>query len=117
MLDAQAIAELRAEGDGLLDELIGMLLEQLPEALKALSEAAARKDADAVAFQAHRLKGSVSNFGAHAMCLLCKSVEMAAKVGDLAQTESLLDSLKTEGERLHRALQRERKTAPGASAA
>jgi two-component system sensor histidine kinase/response regulator len=117
VLDAQAIAELRAEGDGLLDGLIEMLLEQLPEALKALSEAAARQDTDAVAFQAHRLKGSVINFGAHAMSLLCQSVEMAAKAGDLAQTESLLDSLKTEAERLRRALQRERRAAPGASAA
>jgi HPt (histidine-containing phosphotransfer) domain-containing protein len=85
--------------------------------LKALSEAAARQDTDAVAFQAHRLKGSVINFGAHAMSLLCQSVEMAAKAGDLAQTESLLDSLKTEAERLRRALQRERRAAPGASAA
>jgi two-component system sensor histidine kinase/response regulator len=116
-LDAHAVAELRAEGDGLLDELIGMFLEQLPTALAAIAKALAGKDWQAIAFHAHRLKGSVGNFGARAMTEICQSLETAAKAADLAQAESMFDRLEAEAERVRRAMEQERTAASGASAA
>jgi two-component system, sensor histidine kinase and response regulator len=117
-LDANAIADLRAEGNGLLDDLIAMFLEQLPVALIALAEALAAKDSQAIAFQAHRLKGGVSNFGALAMTELCQSLETAAKGGDFIGAESIFDRLKTEAERVRQALEHQRTAAPpGATAA
>jgi two-component system sensor histidine kinase/response regulator len=112
-LDGHAIADLRAEGEGLLDELIGMLLEQMPVALTAVADALACKDSQAIAFQAHKLKGGVSNFGARAMSELCQSLETAAKAGDFAQAESKFSRLKAEAERVGHALEQERAAAPG----
>ncbi len=116
-LDAHAIADLRAEGDGLLDDLIRMFLEQLPVALTALAEAVAGKDSQVIAFQAHRLKGGVSNFGALAMTEMCQSLETAAKAGDFVGAESIFDRLKTEAERVRQALEHQLTAPPGATAA
>jgi two-component system, sensor histidine kinase and response regulator len=116
-LDANAIADLRAEGNGLLDDLIAMFLEQLPMALTALAEAVAGKDSQAIAFHAHRLKGAVSNFGALAMTELCQSLETAAKAGDFIGAAYIFDRLKTVAERVRQALEQERTAPPGTNVA
>jgi two-component system, sensor histidine kinase and response regulator len=116
VLDPQAIADLRAEGNGLLDDLIAMFLEQLPAAMTALTEAVVGKDSKTIAFQAHRFKGGVANFGARTMTELCQSLEAAAKGGDFVRTQSILDELKSEADRVRHALEHERTASPGAAA-
>jgi len=76
VLDAAQLAQLRElpgrEGGTLLDDLVGMVLQELPVELARLHEAVARRDGAGVTQLAHRLAGSAANIGAIGLrqCLL-----------------------------------------------
>lgn len=73
-------AELRSrfEGKGdLLRRMIRIFSEQTPQLLARLRHAARRGDAPAVAWTAHTLKGSLSQFGANAAAELARQLEQA----------------------------------------
>lgn len=111
---AQVIGEVRREGAGeersLLDIVGGnvelfskvrdVFAKQTPELLAQMREAAAARDANALARHAHKLKGSLSNFprdnGAH----IAANVETAAQAGELEGIESMLQELEAAVARL-----------------
>ena len=54
----------RGRGRGLLKELVGLFLNEIPELLTDLRKAVKAGDANAIERAAHKLKGSVGNFAA-----------------------------------------------------
>jgi HPt (histidine-containing phosphotransfer) domain-containing protein len=79
VLDPAMVAELqalaRAAGTGLLARLHASFARDAPQRLAALRAAAAAGDADALAFNAHSLKGSAANLGATRVVELCSAIE------------------------------------------
>ncbi len=77
---------------------------QTPELLAGMRDAIARKDAEALAGHAHKLKGSMSYFPGERGADIARSVEQAARAGDLARAASLLPDLERAVIELERAL-------------
>jgi two-component system sensor histidine kinase/response regulator len=71
----------------------GRLLTQIRQDL-------AREAGLDVAEALHQLKGSSATFGARRLPSLCKTLELAARAGDLARVQAGLDELEAEFERL-----------------
>jgi CheY-like chemotaxis protein/HPt (histidine-containing phosphotransfer) domain-containing protein len=79
--DEAAVANLRALGDGFFDELATIYLDDAPQRLAAIRDAAANNDAAGVASAAHALKSSSGNIGAETMRQLCAALEAAGQQG------------------------------------
>ena len=87
-LDRQALSAIRALDDegstAVLDELIGMYLDEAPTHLMHLHEAAAAKDGAALSRVAHAFKSASQNVGARQLGDLCRHLERQSKAGELA---------------------------------
>lgn len=102
--DAGAVSLARIErlrgslpnGDSLVDELIDLLLSDLPKRLAAIAQAIERNDAAALALQAHALRGGAANFGASRLDELCAKLEQIGERGALGAAPTLLDELQRE---------------------
>jgi two-component system sensor histidine kinase/response regulator len=81
-IDVEALLRGLDGDEALLDELIGLFLEDLPGYRKSLGAAFVTGDADAVRRAAHGLKGAVANFAAECGDAV-REVEEAARRGDL----------------------------------
>jgi CheY-like chemotaxis protein/HPt (histidine-containing phosphotransfer) domain-containing protein len=68
----------------LLGEVASIFWEECPQLLAGIDAAITRGDAAALERTAHRLKGSVGNFGASTVCELARRLEAMGKAGDLA---------------------------------
>jgi PAS domain S-box-containing protein len=83
VLDATQLAQLRElpgrEGGTLLDELVGLVLQELPAEIARLHEAVARRDGGAVVQLAHRLAGSAVNIGAIGLKQSLQELEYAGR--------------------------------------
>ena len=95
----------RVDGDmELLQDLVDIFLEELPQRLVALRAALDQDDLEVVHEKAHSIKGSVSNFAAAA------AFEAASQVNDLARSgtrnglKQAIDVLEQEMSRLQPAL-------------
>jgi CheY-like chemotaxis protein/HPt (histidine-containing phosphotransfer) domain-containing protein len=64
-------------------EFIDLFLDDLPDRLTAIRGAIASEAAEALRATAHALKGSAAYMGAKTLSGICKSVEDAARAGDL----------------------------------
>lgn len=64
---------------GLLEEVVGDFLAQMPGYLDRLAEAAGAGDGPAIADAAHKVAGSAAYVGAEELCQAAKDVEAAAK--------------------------------------
>ena len=82
-IDVEVLAELRTVLGGELDRLIRLFLEDAPEHVAALEEAALRPDFDALREHAHSLKSSSANLGAMQLSAAAKRVELGARTGTL----------------------------------
>jgi PAS domain S-box-containing protein len=88
-LDQNALAQIRAlEEDGstaIIDELIGMYLEEAPLHLTALREAAKAKNGPELTRIAHAFKSASQNVGARHLGDLCRQLERQSKSGEIAE--------------------------------
>jgi CheY-like chemotaxis protein len=111
----------RVGGDAqLLSRMARTFLEDLPERLSKLQESIRQKDGEALAFDAHALKGSLSIFGADRAAGLCKELQehgKSARYPEAARTFATLKEAIAELEpNLRGYAERKRATVPGAPA-
>ncbi|HLL40933.1 MAG TPA: response regulator, partial [Rubrobacteraceae bacterium] len=83
----ESLRELQGEGEpDILEELVGMFLDDAPSQLETLKEAAEKGDTQSIERLAHTLKGSCGNMGAVRMEALYSELE------NMGRSESLLDA-------------------------
>jgi len=93
-----------AQGDRqLLNELLGIFLEESPVQLRALRDALADSDPAAVMRAAHTLKGSLRALRADPAAALAAELEALGRAGELAGAPGLAAALAVELERVRRA--------------
>jgi len=100
----EAVALSRVGGDfELLQEVVGLFLDDYPQSLTKIREALAAGDQDNLERQAHSLKGSVSTFGAKEAFEAAFELEKQGRSGDLSSAseglvrlEQALSALKPE---------------------
>jgi CheY-like chemotaxis protein/HPt (histidine-containing phosphotransfer) domain-containing protein len=97
VVDRAALDGLRAlqsaGAPGLLEKVLDSFLEDTPHQLADLRHAAQVGDAVRLTKLAHKLKGSVSNFGASRMVRVCTELETLGKNGDVGIAPQLLSDL------------------------
>ena len=97
VVDRAALDGLRAlqsaGAPGLLEKVLDSFLEDTPHQLADLRQAARVGDAVRLTRLAHKLKGSVSNFGASRMVRVCTELETLGKNGDVGIALQLLSDL------------------------
>ena len=99
------LRELQEEGEpDILEELIGLFLEDAPGQMAALGEAVKAGNARSVERIAHTLKGSSGNMGATRMAAICSELEDIGVSGDFSKAPDLLKRLKVESEHVREAL-------------
>ncbi len=84
------------EDDALVAVLLRAFVRRAPGMLADLDAAATAGDAPALAFAAHSLRGSALNVGADRLADLCRTLEDAARAGELGATGSVLRRLHAE---------------------
>ncbi len=93
-LDKATLSHIRAlEADGsssILDELIGMYLEEAPSHIANLREAAKAGSAAELGRIAHAFKSASANVGASQLSEICRQIERLSKAGELAQAAALV---------------------------
>ena len=92
--------------DGDLDflgNLVDLLVATLPDAMEDIRDSIEQRDCDRLRKAAHKLKGSVGNFGAHAAVELACRLE-TAESGNLTGVVETYTSLEEEIRRLRAAL-------------
>jgi HPt (histidine-containing phosphotransfer) domain-containing protein len=88
-----ALAELRERLDGddaLLRDMVQLFLEGLDERWAKLEEVVDGADMNAVHRQAHALKGSAANLGAHLLYEVMTELDSCAKAGETARLPETL---------------------------
>jgi HPt (histidine-containing phosphotransfer) domain-containing protein len=107
-LDARVIQELkdlqRPGGGDMFRELVGIFLAEIPARITGIRDAIRRRDVEAMASEAHRLKGSSQQMGATALVQLCNRIEAVGRRTRLAD-HALLAETEHEAERVRLALQ------------
>jgi len=88
----------------LLTEIAAAFLEYGPTTMAAAADALARGDADALAWSAHTLKGSLANFRADPPIESALALERCARDGDLAAAAEALRALQRQVDLLLEAL-------------
>jgi HPt (histidine-containing phosphotransfer) domain-containing protein len=90
----QSLQALEAAGEpGFLRELVSEFLAQAPSRIDAVRAAGARGDAQALEYEAHRLKGSCGSLGAFAMADCCDRLETLGRDGSCLGHAELLAGL------------------------
>jgi signal transduction histidine kinase/HPt (histidine-containing phosphotransfer) domain-containing protein len=84
----------------LLHKLATALLDEGPRRVADIRRAIARGDRQTLAFTAHKLKGSLSNFGAATAAEQAQQLEAMAQAGDLTQSDAACRALESEVERV-----------------
>ena len=96
-LDHKALANIRAlDEDGqtaVLDEVIGMYLDEAPQHLSLLRSAQQAGDAATMGRVAHAFKSSSLNVGAASLGELCRQLERQCKALDLQGSEPLVTAI------------------------
>jgi HPt (histidine-containing phosphotransfer) domain-containing protein len=98
--DRAILEQLRAEGDNLLAELVGIFESELKRRLDELTQALDARDCEAAARAAHTLKGSAATFGAKHMHELAGVIDQAARRGSLDEIRAVLADFRSECERV-----------------
>jgi len=87
----------RVEGDSeLFRDLLRLFAREAPATLDRLRISVERKDAAGIERAAHKLKGSLSNFGADDAIQAASRLETLARDGDLEPTRDALNNLEKE---------------------
>ena len=100
VLDPEVVEQLRALSQAgnsdLLAKLEASFARDTPVRLHALRAAVAGGDAEAVAFNAHTIKGSAANLGAVQVVAICRQIERPAGTRRGGIVEPLLAELERE---------------------
>jgi two-component system sensor histidine kinase/response regulator len=104
VIDAARIEVLRQTTAGLVDELIGIYIEEAPRRIAAIQDAVRGGDAAGLAAAAHGLRSSSGNVGATRVVELCGSLEAIGRAGGTAGAPELTEELMVEYARARRAL-------------
>jgi HPt (histidine-containing phosphotransfer) domain-containing protein len=92
-----ALAELSPEDpDGFLERMVSLFAKTGQEHVTAMWSALRDRRLDELAVRAHTLKSSAQQFGAEALALLCKEVELGARAGEVEPVETKLAALEAE---------------------
>ena len=91
---AEEVKKRLMDDDGLVASVLTVFKENMPEQIDALAEYCAASDFNAVARQAHSIKGACANVGAEVMAALAQQSETAAKQGQIAELLRLLAELR-----------------------
>jgi CheY-like chemotaxis protein len=97
--DASLAAGLLARVGGspkVLQEVIGLFLEDCPRLIDVIQQALDNKDAQAVYRAAHTLKGSAANFDAQDTVAIAQRLEARAREGDVAACVKIFAALRSE---------------------
>ncbi len=105
-LDQDVIDSLRELDGETFGELVDLFLEDTPPRLRALEEALAGDDADALEQAAHALKSSCGNLGAVVMSDMLRTLESMGRAGDLSGAARVLERTNREFRRVMDELQR-----------
>ena len=99
-LDRDAALDRLGGDDELLQELIGLMLEQSRELVGDIGAALDRGDAEVVCRAAHTIKGSAANLEAGPLRDTAGALEDLARSGSLAGAEAACAAMNVELERL-----------------
>ena len=80
-------------GGDLLTEVVGIFLAMTPAKIQALKGAVARGDLEAVANDAHYVKGGAGNMGILKLAEISHHLELAARQGESQNLVKLMDDL------------------------
>ena len=95
-VDLAAFAEaLGIEDPAELTEVLGLLLETLPEQMEAVAAAVAAGDPDVLYDTAHAAKGAAGNARARRLAALLEDMEQAGRAADIAAAEQLLPEVQS----------------------
>jgi len=101
----EALLMSRVDNDAqLLKDLVDLFLTECPRLLDEIRAGLDKKEAKTAERGAHSLRGAAANLAAKSTSEAALKVERLAAAGDLAQTESGLQELEYELERLKPAL-------------
>lgn len=85
VLDDAILSEMAGgSGNDVVATLVEGFLEEARDRVRAIDEAVARQDVEAVGFQAHALKSTARTYGATRLGSVASVLEEAAKVTDCA---------------------------------
>ena len=104
----QSLCDLAAGDSEFIVSVIDAFLPQLEAIPGDLEEALAAGDAPSVAKLSHSLKGSAANVGAQDVSDLCRTIEMAARDGDLDTVRPLVEDLRAVARETHQAYETEK---------
>jgi HPt (histidine-containing phosphotransfer) domain-containing protein len=90
--------------DAFVAELIDQFVTDSPALLAAARKGLEARNAEEVRRAAHTLKSNAATFGANELADRSRSLETAAKVGELDSGEASIDAVAEELERVHAAL-------------
>jgi len=97
VLDSEVIHELRNlsvdTGRDILGKSANFFLQQTPKDVDELRRASSQSDLDALRLTAHSLKSSSANLGAIEFSKECHRLEIAARDGELAEANQLLNEI------------------------
>ncbi len=79
-----------------LGELNQAFLRTAEGHISAMRDALARRDADVLVEQAHRLRGVSATLGAQRLSRVCAEIETGSRAGDLTQVDDLLRRVESE---------------------
>jgi HPt (histidine-containing phosphotransfer) domain-containing protein len=86
--------------DSLLQELMGMLFEQIDQGLPRLSRALEQENAHDLEHTAHSLKGAAASLGADRFRQCAYEIEQMGRSGELARAAAALSRLQEEANAL-----------------
>jgi two-component system sensor histidine kinase/response regulator len=96
----------RVDGDGgLLTEIAGIFLAEIPAMFDGVTTAHAAGDVVALSRAAHRIRGSVLTFAAGPASEVALALEQRQRTGEIAPADTLVPILKIELDRLSKSLQ------------
>ena len=98
--DSKEFLERIGDDPQLAQDLIDLLLRDLPSLVEAVHNAVRSNDAKAVQHAAHTLKGAVANFAAEAATQAAQGIEAMGRAGTLAGAPAALPPLRHELDRL-----------------
>jgi len=85
-------------------ELLAIYMEDTTSQIEKLNQALKDNDSVLVEYQAHTIKGSSANIGAHRLTDTAFKMEMAGKDGDIDSARALMEELEKEFEKLQQIL-------------
>ncbi len=104
-LDRETVRDLRENVSAeAFARIVNKYIEVARGLLDRIRQDLAQESADDLAEDLHQLKGSSATFGSSKLPPLCKTLELAARAGDLANVRTRLPELEAEFERTRQAL-------------